>query len=141
MLFDLAMLVLAISVLSLAELERREARMRAGSPAWGDLARITGVADPRELVRLPGVSLAGDGSLRFDPALRPALPVHVTGSLVDHRVGHGLSLSLSLAALGILLGGAALPIVGALLLGGAAGYQLLTRLYALVVWVEGRTGS
>ena len=141
MLVDLAMLFLAPALWSLADAERREARMRAGSPAWGDLARITGVADPGELLRLPGVSRAGDGTLRFDPACRRHLPVHVTGSMLDHRVGHGLSLALAIGVLGAALlapgDGRALWVP----LAGAAGYQLLSRLYALAVWIEGRTGG
>jgi hypothetical protein len=115
--------------------------MRAGAPVWADLARITGIADHRRLARMPGVSLTGDGTLRFDPAARAALPVHVTGSLVEHRLGHGASLSLGIAALGLGLRDAGLPEALWLLLAGAAGYQLLARLYALVVWVEGRTAD
>src|SRR5688572_6872271 len=117
----LSTMVILVSLLSCAELERREQRMRAGVPAWADLARITGIADQRRLARMPGVSLTGDGILRFDPAARAALPVHVTGSLVEHRLGHGVSLSFSIAALGIGLGSASLPDAFWLLLAGAAG--------------------
>jgi hypothetical protein len=141
MLMALALAVLLAALLSAAERERREARLRAGAPAWGDLARITGLSDQRELVRLPGVSLAGDGRPLFDPARRSALPVHLTGCVVDHPIGHGLSLALALAMLGLGLehGGGELPLLAPLLLAAAAGYQLLARLYALVVWVEVRT--
>lgn len=139
MLVELAVLVLVASILSSIQLERREARLRAGSPAWTDLARITGQADPRALVRLPGVSRSSDGSLRFDPALRDALPVHLTGSLVEHPLGHGLSLALAVACLGNALEVGSVPRLAAVLLVGAACYQLLARLYALVVWLEART--
>ena len=140
MLFDLALVALLASLWSCVGVERREARLRAGVPAWGDLARITGVADQGLLVRLPGVSLAGDGRPQFDPARRRALPAHVTGTLVDHPVGHGLCLSTAVAVLGT----AGSVVRGAALLGTAIAasltYQLLTRLYALVVWAEGRGG-
>lgn len=139
MLTVLAILVLLAAILSSAELERREARLRAGTPIWADLARITGVADQRELARLPGVSLAGDGRLRFDPARRTALPTHLTGSLVEHRWGHGLSLALAIAALGLTLEPEELPLAATLLLALAGCYQLLARLYALTVWVEARS--
>jgi hypothetical protein len=141
MLVDLATLVLLLSLLSFAQLERREARMRAGAPVWTDLARITGVADPQALARLPGVSLGGDGEPRFDPALRPALPVHVTGSLVEHPLGHGLSLALAVAVLGLALEAGTVPALAGMLLVAAACYQLVARLYALSVWVESRTRS
>jgi hypothetical protein len=137
----LSTMVTLVSLLACAELEGRERRMRAGAPAWADLARITGVADHRRLARMPGVSLTGDGTLRFDPAARAALPVHVTGSLLEHRFGHGASLSLGIAALGIGLRGTSLPEALWLLLACAAGYQLLARLYAFVVWIEGRTAD
>jgi hypothetical protein len=139
MLMALALAVLLAALLSAAERERREARLRAGAPAWGDLARITGLADQRELVRLPGVTLAGDGRPLFDPARRSALPVHLTGCMVDHPVGHGLSLALALAMLGLGLEHGELPLLAPLLLAAAGGYQLLARLYALVVWVEVRS--
>ena len=138
MLIELAMGILIAALLSCAELEGREARLRAGAPGWSDLARITGVADPRQLVRLPGVSLACDGSPRFNPSQRARLPVHMVGLLLEHPIGHGLSVSL--AILGI---GAAASTLDAgtpvwLLLVGAATYQLLCRLYALTIWVERR---
>lgn len=137
MLMALALGVLLAALLSAAERERREARLRAGAPDWSDLARITGLADQRDLVRLPGVSLAGDGRLRFDPARRAALPVHLAASVLDHPVGHGLSLALAVAVLGLLLQPAGLsPALGALFLVAAACYQILSWLYALVVWIE-----
>jgi hypothetical protein len=141
MVVELAVLVLIVSFLSTVQIERREARLRAGAPAWVDLARITGEADPRALARLPGVSRRSDGSWRLDPTRRDALPVHLAGSLVEHRMGHGLSLALAIACLGIFLELGALPQAAAMLLGAAAFYQLVARLYALVVWVEARTCS
>jgi hypothetical protein len=132
-----AMLVLLVSLWSCVEAERREARLRSGAPAWADLARITGISDPQQLARLPGVWLAG-GRPRFDPACRGGLPAHPAGSLFDHRVGHGLSLSFAIAALGASPAGGAATTLG-LVLAGAAGYQFLARLYALAIWVDGRT--
>ncbi len=140
MLVTLAVLVLLGAVLASAERERREARLRAGAPGWGDLARITGIADRRELVRMPGVSLAGDGRPRFDPARRAALPAHLTALLVDHPIGHGVCLSLGIATLGAAVKLDQLPLLGWLVT-FAACYQLLSRLYALVVWAEGRAAS
>lgn len=139
MVVELAVLVLILSLLSWVQLERREARLKAGAPAWADLARITGEADPRALARLPGVSRSGDGACRLDPALRHRLPVHLTGSLVEHPLGHGLSLALAIACLGSAMELGQVPLLAAVLLGAAACYQLVARLYALVVWVEART--
>ncbi len=140
MLTALALLVLLGALVASAEHELREARLRAGTPAWGDLARITGVADRRQLARLPGVSLAGDGRLRFDPARRGALPAHLTALLVDHPIGHGACLALGVASLGVALAPPQLPLLGWLVT-FAACYQLLSRIYALVVWVEGRAAG
>ncbi len=140
MLMALALLVLVAAVLASAERERREARLRAGAPAWADLARITGIADRTQLARMPGVSLAGDGRPRFDPARRAALPAHLTVLLVDHPVGHGVCLSLGVATLGVAFQLDQLPLLGWLVT-FAACYQLLSRLYALVVWVEGRAAG
>lgn len=142
MLMALALVVLAAAVLSFAERERREARLRSGVPAWSDLARITGLADQRALMRLPGVSLARDGRPRFDPTRRAALPAHLAGTVLDHPIGHGLSLALAVAILGLELEPGDQPLLAAaLLLAGGACYELLSRLYALVVWVEARTAS
>ena len=141
MLMTMAFLVLLAALASSAERERREARLRAGAPIWADLARITGLADHRELSRLPGVSLTCDGQPRFDPARRGALPAHLTALLVDHPWGHGLSLALAVAAIGIALEAQELPVLGRLLLAMAACYQLLAWLYALSVWVEARTSD
>lgn len=138
MLTALAVLVLLGAVVSSAERERREARLRSGAPAWADLARITGVADRSQLVRLPGVSLARDGRPRFDPARRGALPAHLMGAVVDHPVGHGASLALAVAVLGAALAATYLPRAAAPLLTAAACYQLVARLYAVAVWVERR---
>ncbi len=140
MLMALALLVLVAAVLASAERERREARLRAGAPAWADLARITGVADRAQLARMPGVSLAGDGRPRFDPARRAALPAHLTALLVDHPIGHGACLALGIASLGVALAPPQLPLLGWPVT-FAACYQLLSRIYALVVWVEGRAAG
>jgi hypothetical protein len=142
MLMALALIVLAAAVLSFAGRERREARLRSGLPDWSDLSRITGLVDPHALMQLPGVSLARDGRLRFDPARRSALPEHLAGSVLDHTIGHGISLALAVAILGLQFDPSGeRPVLAALLLAGAACYQLLSRLYALVVWVEARTAG
>ena len=89
----LSTMVTLVSLLACAELEGRERRMRAG-------ARLGGSRPDRRHRRqrpvspMPGVSLMGDGTLRFDPGPGRRCPCHVTGSLVDHRLGHGASLSL-----------------------------------------------
>ena len=124
----LALTVLLLAVLASAELERREARLRAGAPGWGDLARITGQADPSALRRLPGVSLTRDGQPRIDPERRAALPIHLTGSLVEHRLGHGLCLALAVAVLGLPQPLAELPDAATLLQVAAGCYQLVARL-------------
>lgn len=139
MLVELAVLTLIVSVLSFRELERREARLRAGAPGWRDLARITGLANPRDLLRLPGVSLGRDGHPRFNPAQRTRLPAHRIGLLLEHRVGHGISISLAILALGAALSMLPAGVLVWLFLAGAAAYQLLCRLYALTIWVEYRT--
>lgn len=138
MLVALVMLVMGGALWSLAEAQRREDRLRAGAPVWADLARITGVADHQALLRMPGVSIAGDGSLRFNPAHRRALPVHLAGALIDHPIGHGLSLSLTVAAFGTALGRAGPSSAVWLPLATAAAYQLLARLYLLALWIEAR---
>ncbi|MFO1071806.1 MAG: hypothetical protein U1E17_03710 [Geminicoccaceae bacterium] len=135
----LALVVLLLATGTCAELEGREARLRAGVPGWGDLARITGQADLGALRRLPGVSLSGDGRPRLDPARRSALPIHLTGSLVEHRVGHGLCLACAVAAIGLHLERADLPLTASLLLVAAGCYQLVARLYVLTLWAEGRS--
>lgn len=141
MFIELATIILIASLLSFTELERREARLRAGAPGWRDLARITGVADHRELLRLPGVSLTGDGSLRFNPSQRAELPVHLTGSILEHPIGHGMSVSLAIVCFGAAVGwlNANTPVWP--LLTAAAVYQLLCRLYALSLWVEHRSAT
>jgi hypothetical protein len=137
----IALLVLMASIASSLELERREARLRAGAPAWVDLQRITGVAHRRELVRLPGVSITGDGRPRFDPARRGALPAHLLALLLEHPAGHGACLALAVAVLGTAFKAAELPPFGLLLFALACCYQLLARLYVLTLWVEARTES
>ena len=137
----LALVVLLLATCACAELEGREARLRAGAPGWGDLAHITGQADLGSLRRLPGVSLTGDGRPRLGPAGRAALPIHLTGSLVEHRIGHGLCLACAVAALGLHLQRADLPETVSLLLVAAGCYQLVARLYALTLWAEGRSAG
>lgn len=136
----LALLVLLGALLASAEHAVREARLRAGTPAWRDLARITGVGNRCQLARLPGVSLADDSRPRFDPARRAALPTHLTALLLDHPIGHGVCLAVGVATLGVALAPVPSPLLGWLVT-FAACYQLLARLYRLVVWVEGRAAG
>lgn len=136
MLVGLALFVLVAALLSAWEADRREARLRAGVPAWIDLAYITGLADRRELARLPGVSVRGDGTLSFNPALRPLLPEHVTGAFVGHRHGHGLSVAIAVAASGAGFVLPAVPTAALVLLAVAAAYELVARLYQLAILAE-----
>ena len=141
MIMCIAFIVLIASILASAELERRESRLRSGAPGWVDLARITGVAQRRDLLRLPGISVTGDGRPRFDPERRGALPAHLLALVLEHPVGHGACLALAIAVLGTGFKAGQLPPIALLLFGLACCYQLLARLYVLTLWVEARTES
>ncbi len=138
MLAWLAACCLASALAAFGALSARERRLIAGDAGLPDLAAWTGLTDRRGLLGVPGVRERPDGGLRFDPRYLDRLPAHPIRSTFDCYTGNGLCVAVSLGALGSGLGAGAGPVPAALgaLLGLAAVYQLLGRLWSAAVWLE-----